>query len=464
MVIEMISQTNLNMTRLAMFIVNLIVVLFMSALVYNTTDLICWNGLARGFLEKVHYVPAIPWKVPFYSVALLAIMFAGVVAREKYFNDEQAVLYVLSIIDILLCIGIICYLNMSYKGVLLIAISNIIIYIDGIKRRGIFIFAVILTYIFLDHDILSVKVTVLSINDYVQYYDAAQRLYIFGLRNVLTSVNEVVFIVFMIFVIQRQIEENQKIRELYSRLFQSAEELKIVNIQLQDYAKKSEEMARTRERNRLAREIHDTIGHTLTGIATGLEACIELSEKNMERMKAQIVKITDLARQGLVDVRRSVKQLRPDALERFSLIPAIQKLSDDINEFTKTRVSVNIEGPVPKLSADEEETVYRIVQEGITNAVRHGVAREIAITLSFSENNLHITITDDGIGCNDITYGFGLKHIRERVQMLKGYVDFRSSEENERGFAILVDLPLRGRVLNDQGDDCRGSGAYQAKP
>jgi signal transduction histidine kinase len=245
-------------------------------------------------------------------------------------------------------------------------------------------------------------------------------------------------------VIQSQIDENTKIKELYGKLYQTAEELKVVNIQLEDYAKKSEEMAKTRERNRLAREIHDTIGHNLTGIATGLEACCELIDRDPEKTKAQMYKISELAKKGLLDVRRSVSELRPDTLERFALIPAIRKLSEDINDCANTKVMLHIKGEVFKLNADEEETIYRVIQEGITNAVRHGKAKEIRIELVFETGNLCLKIVDDGNGCIKITEGFGLKHIKERVGMLAGWAEFCSDETG--GFIIRAHIPIRGRV------------------
>ena len=290
-----------------------------------------------------------------------------------------------------------------------------------------------------------------TIDNYVQYYTSNQQLYIFSVRNVLNSINEIVFILFMVQVIQGEKDENQKITEIYEQLYKSSEELKIVNIQLQDYARKSEEVVKIKERNRLAREIHDTIGHTLTGIATGLEACIELSEINIDKMKVQIVKISELARNGLVEVRRSVSELRPDAFERLSLISAIQRLSQDINECTNINVNLEVAGNVPKLSPDEEETIYRVVQEGITNAVRHGNASQINVQLIFDETSLQADIADDGVGCTNIKEGFGLKHIQERVSMLGGRVSFNGV--NEKGFCISVNLPIRGKFKNDKNSN-----------
>ena len=439
----MFSLRKLYFVRALMVIVNFIMISFMSIMIYNTTELICENDIARSFIEQIKYMPSKPWKVPFYSILLLVLLIISVVIRERRFKDNQFAMYMFCIVDILLCIGINYRLNMSYKGVLLLAIANIVLYIEGKGRRGIFITAAVFIYALLDYNLLSIKTNIFSINDYFQYYSTTQRLYIFGFRNLLSSFNDIIFIIFMIFVIQTQIDENKKITELYSRLFKTAEELRVVNIQLEDYARKSEDMAKTKERNRLAREIHDTIGHSLTGIATGLEACLEIFEVNKEKAKVQLYKIAELARKGLVEVRRSVSELRPDALERDSLIAAIQKLSDDINECTSTRVQVEVEGDIPTLDPDEEETVYRVVQEGITNAVRHGAATEISILLSLINNILHIEIKDNGVGCAAPKSGFGLRHIKERIRMLKGNVSI--SGEEGIGFNIFADIPIRGK-------------------
>jgi len=438
---------NTSITRITLFIINFLVIVFMSIVSSNTIGLICENSMAREFIEKIKSVPTVAWKMPVFSMLLLFMLSLGVIVREKFFLKNQLALYIFCIFDILLCIGIMGYLNMDYKGILLIAIANIVTYIDGKKRKSVFILVIIVIYITLDYNILSIKVNMFNINDYVQYYTSMQRLYFFSIKNILNSTNEIIFILFMIQVIQSEKDENEKISELYSELYKSSEELEVINIQLQDYARKSQEAAKIKERNRLAREIHDTIGHTLTGIAIGLEACIELSEINTSKMKIQMTKISALARKGLLDVRRSMSELRPDALERFSLIAAISKLSEDINECTNTKVIIQIKGQAHKMAADEEEIVYRIVQEGITNAVRHGAASEIIVALEFAENKLKIKIKDDGIGSDEIKKGFGLRHIEERVDMLGGKVNFGGIPSG--GFVISAYLPIRREIKND---------------
>lgn len=434
-------RKNVKITRDILFGINFAVVLFMSTIIYKTTELICYNNNARDFIEKIRYIPIVPWKVPFFTGFLLGILFISVIIREHVHKYKSFFLVALNVFDLLVCIVINYYLNMSYKGILLLSIANIVIYIEGKRKKYIFMIVSIIIYIFLDYDIFSVNFNLFSINDFIEYYTLTERFYIFSIRNILISLNEVVFIILMIFIIQAQIDEKTQIRSLYEKLFQTAQELKIANIQLQEYSVKSEEMAKTKERNRLAREIHDTIGHTLTGISTGLEACTELINWDVERTKVQLQKISQLAKKGLLDVRRSVRELRPDTLERFSLIPAIQKLCEDINDCTEVNIEYTIEGEVPKYDADEEETIYRVVQESITNAVRHGNAKNIKISLNFESGYVSLNIIDDGKGCEIVEEGFGLKHMRERVEMLRGNITFQNADI--KGFIINVEIPMR---------------------
>ncbi len=439
------TKKKISTIRILMLSINLIMTLFMGVVIINASTLICWKDSAREFLEKIKYVPRESWKVPTYSIVLLSLFAVSMFYREKVSRKRKQILTVLSIIDIIICIVIMFIFNLSYNGIFLLAIANIIYFIEGGKRRLAFLVAAVSIYIVLDYDIISIYTNMFSIYDYIDYYNTIQKIYILGLQKIIVSVNQVVFIIFMVFIIQIQIEENKKITQLYDKLYKTAEELRVVNIQLNDYAQKSGMMAKMRERNRLAREIHDTIGHYLTGIATGLEACMELIDVNVEKTKLQISKIRVFAEKGLLDVRRSVKELRPDMLERFTLIPAIQKLSDDINECTRTKVCLNVECPDIQLSEDEEETVYRVIQESITNAVRHGNATQISVSLAYNNDMVHFRVEDDGKGCKYVQEGFGLKHIREKVLYLQGKLDYSSGEQ--KGFQVSGEIPIRRKVM-----------------
>lgn len=433
-------KKNVKIARNILIGINFAVVLFMSEIIYKTTELICSNNSARDFLEKIRFIPTVPWKVPIFTGCLLIVLFFGIIIRGRLHN-RSFLLITLCILDLIISIAITYYLNMSYKGIMLISIANIVIYIEGKKKKFTLLIISIIIYIFLSYDIFSISYNLFSINDYIGYYTVAERFYIFSIENILLSLNEVVFIILMIFIIQAQVDEKTQIKSLYEKLFRTAQELEIANIQLQQYSQKSEEMVKTKERNRLAREIHDTLGHSLTGISTGLEACTELINWDVERTKIQLLKISKLAKKGLLDVRRSVRELRPDTLERFSLILAIQKLCEDINGCTEVNIEFNIGGEVPKCDADEEETIYRVVQESITNAVRHGNAKNVEISLRFENGYVNLCVIDDGKGCDVIKEGFGLKHMRERVEMLRGDITFINRDN--KGFVIKVEIPIR---------------------
>ena len=190
----------------------------------------------------------------------------------------------------------------------------------------------------------------------------------------------------------------------------------------------SERMAQTRERNRLAREIHDTLGHTLTGITAGLDACLAIIDVAPDQTKKQLEMLSQVSRDGIKEIRRSVNELRPDALERLSLEVAIRKMVMEMSQEKHL-----------KFDEDEENAIYRVIQESITNAVRHGHAKKIWITLKKIDGEILLVIKDNGIGCEEVKSGFGTKHIKERIEMLKGTVSF----DGRNGFTVTARIPIR---------------------
>ncbi len=217
------------------------------------------------------------------------------------------------------------------------------------------------------------------------------------------------------------------------------EELQKANVELENYAKESVAMTQTRERNRLAREIHDTLGHTLTGIIAGVDACIAMISIAPDLTKQQLEVIADVARQGMKDVRRSVNALRPDVLEQGGLLGAILKMIDEMKLTTNANIVFENHIKTLKFSEDEEDVIYRIVQESVTNAIRHGKAKNIKITMEREYCIVSIIIKDDGIGAKEIKQGFGLHHMQERIDLLKGELTYDGSD----GFTVTATIPIR---------------------
>lgn len=434
-------EKNINITRFLLYIINTLSVMLTSYIVLKGNEMIAWEGKSRQFLEKISYMPLEPLKFIIYNFSLIFVLFLSMYLRERYLRDKKLAMESLFFFDITICILSATLSSFSYKGIILIAVINLMIYSESNFIRYLFVFLALISYILLDYDILSVRLKIISLNDYVSYLDLDTKAYIYSLKSILKSLNQVLFIAFMSLSLQKQIKEKQRIENLYVKLIDTTRELSLANIKLEDYAKKSEEMAKIKERNRLAREIHDTIGHSLTGIVTGLDACKTIIDIDLKSTKTQITKIAELARKGLVDIRRSVKALRPDSLERFSLVPAVKKMIEDMKECSQIEIKLDIDGSFENMHSDEEDAIFRTIQEGITNAMRHGHAENIDIFLKNIEDIVFLTIKDDGRGTVTIQKGFGLEHIRERMNMLAGEVEF-SSKLNE-GFFIEVKLPLR---------------------
>jgi signal transduction histidine kinase len=190
--------------------------------------------------------------------------------------------------------------------------------------------------------------------------------------------------------------------------------------------------SRAEERVRIAREIHDLLGHHLTALSLNLEVASHLAEGEA---KAQIEKSQALTKLLLSDVRDSVSRLRED--EPVDLAAALDAIRDAV-----PAPAIHIEAQeLARLDPSVARTALRVVQEIVTNAVRHSGARNLWLTLATRENTLHVDARDDGAGTDHVNYGNGLHGMRERVQQAHGTMDVSSMRG--RGFEVHVRLPLR---------------------
>ena len=155
------------------------------------------------------------------------------------------------------------------------------------------------------------------------------------------------------------------------------------------------------------------------------------------------------SRDGLTDVRRSIKALRPDALEHSSLEQALEGLVENFRLTTSAQIAYCQEAGELNLDADEEDALYRVVQEGLTNAVRHGGADRISIRVTRTGDLVTVSVQDNGTGCGSLEEGFGLRHMRERLDMLGGTLSYGNldsgAQDGYTGFFITVGLPIRNK-------------------
>jgi signal transduction histidine kinase len=437
----MVETTRIAIIRKINYIVNVVVILFLSFIISSTTTKISDSFLAREFLERAQFLPIIPQNIA--VLAMMCILALGgsnilksYLLRKNYFGVK-----LLLIVDFLLCFMILYYMNFSYRGIFLLLIMNIITYTKEPYSRLWFLFLALISFILADYDIWSNRLVMLSLNEYVDYNTPDTQIFMLVGKNLLTSMNEIGFIAFLYILLQNKINENTAINSLNKQLKETASELKMAYIQLEDYTQTMEENAKMKERNRLAREIHDILGHSLTSIIIGLEACVSIIGFEPDIAKKQLGKILELSRKGLDDVRRSVRELKVDIISKSEIIPAIIAMVNDINECTPVKIELKISGTILKLKEDEEQTVYRIIQESITNAIRHGKASHIDLHIDFYQHIMSIMIKDNGIGSIHIDEGFGLTHIKERVAMLNGTLKYETHPKE--GFTMKVEIPVR---------------------
>jgi signal transduction histidine kinase len=189
----------------------------------------------------------------------------------------------------------------------------------------------------------------------------------------------------------------------------------------------------------VAREIHDTLGHSLTVMHVQLEAARAMLGRDPERALAAIARAQGIAEEGLAEVRRSVAMLRASPLEGRPLASAIARLVEDARA-TGLEARLAVEGEARPLAPPKEFALYRAAQEALTNVRKHARARRVEVRLAYG-GEVMLEIADDGEGTQpegDRT-GFGLLGLRERVALVGGTVSVESRPG--RGFRLAVELP-----------------------
>jgi signal transduction histidine kinase len=211
------------------------------------------------------------------------------------------------------------------------------------------------------------------------------------------------------------------------------------NRQLRDYAAQSEELATARERNRIAREIHDGLGHYLTTIHMQIQAARGILDSDRPRADQTLAKAQQLAHEALGDVRRSVAALRVAPGKHRPLPAALAELVE-VAHSAGMPATFAVLGTARPLDLLEEQALYRAAQEGITNARKHAGATSVALRLDFGEpDRVRLTVADDGRGTSTTDGGFGLVGLRERVQLVGGSLTLQTSPG--AGLVLIAEVP-----------------------
>lgn len=240
-----------------------------------------------------------------------------------------------------------------------------------------------------------------------------------------------IFIIVFTRLAQREREARQQVESLLRDLEQA-------NAKLAEHAAQVEQLATMRERNRLARDVHDSLGHYLTVINVQLEIVSKLIDSDPAHARDAAVKAKALASEGLAEVRRSVAALRPSPLDDRPLPDAIRSLADAARE-TGLLASFEQDGAARPLSAEIETTLYRSAQEALTNIRKHAHASRASLRLAYGADAICLRVRDNGVGRTGNRDSIGLQALRERASALNGSVVAENHPEG--GYLLEVTLP-----------------------
>ena len=431
-------QKSIFYSKIALMVINLFAIVYNASIYLFATNYVAAKGFSHSLLERLDAIPGSPSLIFWVSISLYACLLLVMYYRERHPN-QLSVYDKATIIEILLMLVIFSVLHSSYNGLILLVFADIFYgskEFNASKDKKYWFSFIILSFGMLllsNYNLMSLFIKLPSLDTYIRFYPEFVRfLLLFG-KNFLYSLNIVVFMISLLFYILSAITERHRIEEELRMAFQA-------NRELNSYLALSEKIAEDRERKRIAREIHDTLGHALTGISAGIDAVKVLVDIDTNRAKEQLNNVSVVVRDGIRDVRGSLNKMRPGALENNTLKEALIKIIREYEAISNLEIHLRYEWDNIDLDIAKEDIVFRVIQESITNSVRHGHAKTIWIELLEEEEAYVMTIQDDGIGFDELHYGYGLKQMQERLMIIGGSVRF----ENRDGFYTHIEIPKIG--------------------
>lgn len=412
---------------------NIMTMVFLAVCIRITTQNIILTGRSTEFINSVDAIASNSLSLVLWVVGCGVFL----ILLEYHIKVPSTKVVIL---EALLIVFLVHKLGYNYNGIILFIVVKVLsMETDKPSIKYIFLTFGVAIFIVTSQDLVLSYFSYFLFENYMSFYNALWQQILITTYTVLEAVNIVVFILYCAIYMRGQQEKLLEINMLYQELNETNQKLSDMNFQLIKYADEREHYGQINERNRVAREIHDTLGHLLTGLTYGLEACVNTIDVSISQTKTQISSLLDISRKGVHEVRRSVNALREDNGNMDDLTLVLTTLIKDAKKISNMEIIHSIQIDNHDFSEDEALTIYRIVQESITNCLRHANAKNMYIQIKRKQDSVEILVQDDGIGCTNMKKGFGTLHIVERVHMLNGQVTY----DGENGFKIHVTIPLR---------------------
>lgn len=259
-------------------------------------------------------------------------------------------------------------------------------------------------------------------------------------------INSISFIsVFLIMnLVKYEIKQRKKLSETMFELKIKSKQLQSAYIKLKKTSEELEELTITKERNRIAREIHDTVGHTLTTVLLEMELCERLLKPEPQQALERLQLAKGQVRKGLKDIRESVRTLQ-SGRELLDFGTSLRLLIEETTKHGNIYIKYEI-AELPTLKESYENVIYRALQEGLTNGIKHGKSTAFVFILDYDKDKITFSLQDNGVGTDNINPSFGLGAMEERVKEVGGTLSLSSTPGE--GFNINISIPVRKEAIN----------------
>lgn len=428
---KMRQLTRATRAYYGLILINFVALMYDASLYLLVTNYVLQRDLSTYLLQKLNVVPG-NVHVMYWSTAILyGVLVLLIFYRHKHQENKHSELLLLS--ELFIIILLFWLTNASYNGLIFLAFADIFFSTKdpGVIKNQFYwgSFAVVAGIILLlsNDKLLAIFVTLPSLDVYIDTLPTNLAVLAGAIRNLLVTLNIVAFtwalFTYVVYMTnkQRNIEEELRMMDR-------------ANLELKSYIEVAEENAEIRERKRISREIHDTLGHALTGISAGIDAVLVLVDMDKESAKKQLHNLSEIVRQGIVDVRRSLNKMRPGALEELTLKASLQALIKPYTKIANLTIELDYQWGEVDFEKTTEIVIFRAIEEAITNSIRHGQAQHIWLKLTHDETHYYVDISDNGRGCQNIKYGFGLTQMQERLATIGGKVSYQGDD----GFKIKI--------------------------
>ena len=381
----MLTHFNLKTIRTMMLSWNFFMIVIYASIFMFSTNYIIINNLSRDFLSSLNYIPTSPGIIFFktlilYTIVIILMNFFEHRIKKYPFED-----FLFLSIETVIGFMIMKSLYFIYNGPIYLIFCDVLFRFKENKYVKWLAIPLSLLLVITNYNFFSILFPLVNADAYLNVYTSTTRGLLHVGINFLNIINLLFFILFLINYIANEVQENERMTQELIMVHQ-------VNHELENYAAVSEKIAEDKERKRLAREIHDTLGHALTGIAAGVDACIAMIDINPQATKQQLQVISKVVRQGIVDVRNSLNKLRPGALEQHGFKGALENMIEEFTSVSDLTITLDYRLDKVDFENTKEDILFRVIQESVTNAVRHGDATHIDISLYIEDNNLYLRI------------------------------------------------------------------------